>query len=777
MKPGITKNRKLLYAILMAGIVTFLLHSLNYTEFRKFRAKLTGETKTIEPDKTISTFSLPGINIGENGVLLAELVTRKIEETTPEIQIAVSLNSHEIQNLRQSTAGKKKHVIRVPGNLLKEKNNILHITGNTGDWNHWKLEYLEIKNLFGFSTGLFGFIILDRDSAEYASLGFLPLSVIFIVLVIAGVVLFQKKFSILTGVFYKGLSIFLLLFLLIAFLLPFITRYRVLFSLQALTFFLSILLFPVLKQLIMRLIRKTINILHGFYKKIKTVYFPSLKAKAMTPKGKNVFFYSLLLIMLLSSFSVYIVYRQQYVGACDWYGYYEQGRLLRSGEVHLETGLNLKKYPSSAPLSYVVKDGKAIPQYPPGYPLLLALAGFVGLEYYVTPVLGILSVILMYLFIVMLTSNRWIGLMFSTLWAFAPIVVYGSTSVMSDLVATYFIMLALYLFYKEKLTYSALALGFSMMVRPTNILFCIVFLPLVLRKKTWEWFKYGLIFSIPVGIYSLYNWWIYGLPWKTGYENQYSDIVSHLFGHHLQFYLGELPLQLTPLILILALVPFFKRNKNEKEKHVYFYGLWFLAFLIFYCFWRSGGGVWWWTRFLLPGTPALFFLAALGMKQILTWTKTTKTKAKPNSKWKYAGRYLGVTFAALTLIVVVYFIDYGHKHGDVWGVAKGKGYYDYVKEVAETVPANSMVGSVAFSGILRLYTGIESFFYTHFNAPKLIRAMLDKNIPVYIIEEPWDSHSDALENLHEMFKYKVIKRSETGVGVFRLVRYTGRAGS
>jgi 4-amino-4-deoxy-L-arabinose transferase-like glycosyltransferase len=186
-------------------------------------------------------------------------------------------------------------------------------------------------------------------------------------------------------------------------------------------------------------------------------------------KKKKIIFLTASIVALLIIFFIYTTYNQQYVGASDWYGYYSLSLLLKQGRVDMEVGLPPARYPPIAPLSYFVRDGKVLQQYPPGYPFLMALTGFIGLEFYVTPIMGILSIVLMFLLIKDLT-DQWIAALFSLLWAFTPIVVYGSTSVMSDLPATVFILLSLYFYRKKKIIPSALALGFSLVVRPTNVL-------------------------------------------------------------------------------------------------------------------------------------------------------------------------------------------------------------------------------------------------------------------------------------------------------------------
>jgi len=86
--------------------------------------------------------------------------------------------------------------------------------------------------------------------------------------------------------------------------------------------------------------------------------------------------------------------------------YYQQGELLKTGRVFLPTELPAAEHPALVPFGYFVENGRAIPQYTPGFPLLLAAASFVGLTFFVTPVVGLVSCILMFLLLRDLT-DRW----------------------------------------------------------------------------------------------------------------------------------------------------------------------------------------------------------------------------------------------------------------------------------------------------------------------------------------------------------------------------------
>ena len=208
------------------------------------------------------------------------------------------------------------------------------------------------------------------------------------------------------------------------------------------------------------------------------------------------------------------------------------------------------------------------------------------------------------------------------------------------------------------------------------------------------------------------------------------------------YYATETLIQFTPFLIVFVLFAIGKKSKDW-----WFYISWFLIFFIFYCFWRPLGDTWWWTRFLLPGFPALFFLAALGLKNALDFIQL---------KWQPAKHLVYISLMMIALAMVGYFIYYGFTHPDIWQKNKGKLYYDVSKMIDKKVPDNSLVGSIDFSGSIRLYTGIETFNSFHRSAFFLIADMLEKQIPVYIAAEPWNLQRPMVKGVFRIFRVKKV---------------------
>jgi asparagine N-glycosylation enzyme membrane subunit Stt3 len=126
-----------------------------------------------------------------------------------------------------------------------------------------------------------------------------------------------------------------------------------------------------------------------------------------------------LAVVLGLAFTVYCSYRQKYIGGTDWYGYYQEAQLLKQGRVLLPIELPIDAYPAAVPMGYMPVEDRAVPQYPPGYPVLLAVAGILNLEYFVTPLCGLLGCLLMFLVVRDLTEP-WTAAVYALLWAFSP---------------------------------------------------------------------------------------------------------------------------------------------------------------------------------------------------------------------------------------------------------------------------------------------------------------------------------------------------------------------
>jgi hypothetical protein len=453
---------------------------------------------------------------------------------------------------------------------------------------------------------------------------------------------------------------------------------------------------------------------------------PSFGSSPAAGRMERIFFRWIFPALLAGIFVTYATCRQRYIGASDWYGYYQEGEQIRAGRVDLPTELPASEFPALVPFGYFVQNGHAIPQYTPGFPILLAAGSLLGLAFFVTSLVGLGSCILIFLILRDLT-DRWVAAIFTFAWAFSPIVVFGSTTMMSDLVAATGLLGAYYAYRRGQLLLSAWVLGFSFCVRPTNVFFVAAFLPILLRDR--RVIRYGLYLIVPGLLYAWYNYAVYGSPVRTGYGDFRYDLTREVFAAHLGFYLWQTVKQFSPVVIALAL---WGLRPLGREK--LFYALWFAVFILFYSFWRSGGGAWWWTRFVLPGYPPLFLLAAIGFDQLRkSWSARADASA-PGRDWR-----VPVLFAVAALLPV-WEITFGWRQHDLWKTDKGHDYYEITQRVAALVPPHSFVGSVEFAGSFRLYTGLTPYVSVYDSALPLIAEGLHRQRHVYLVVEQWNEN-------------------------------------
>jgi len=464
----------------------------------------------------------------------------------------------------------------------------------------------------------------------------------------------------------------------------------------------------------------------------------------------------LALLFALALLAVCGIFRQTRVGASDWYGYYGQADMFARGRLHLETRLDAARYPALAPLGFHVVNGRVVPQYPPGYPLLMAAASTLGLAFFVAPLFAVLTFLLLFVWIREETDG-WTALAFALMWALAPVVLSSSTYVMSDIVATFFVLLGFRLFLKERDALSALALGFSIAVRPTNALFLLLLVPGLLRRG--RWLRFGIGFAPPAVLYGIYNLVQYGAPWRTGYPTTSVDITAAVFTHHIAYYGTQILVQFTPVVIVLAVLGLAKKQTGR-----IFLSLWFLVLVVLYSFWRPGADTWWYTRFLLPSLPVLFILAARG------WT----VLKQPIERIGPGRRVIGASaLVLLTLGVSLYSLHFSSDKM-IFTTRKGLRFYEVSRTVAERVPADAVVGSLGFSGPLRLYTPLESFCLYHRGAFALINHLFRQGDPVYLVVQPWAWQDANVKKALRWYAHDTVM-TFYGSDDFRLLHLTGKA--
>ncbi|HSQ35990.1 MAG TPA: hypothetical protein VLQ89_08365, partial [Candidatus Binatia bacterium] len=458
------------------------------------------------------------------------------------------------------------HFMKIPRALFLADGNRLALRELPADA---VVTLLEIKNLYGFSTGLLESVMVIPGSPAVTRLPW-PLATLLALLLLSVAYLAPKTMSLAAANVWLRIVAWAVLILFVAILAwPWVAAVRVFLGVKTTLLLIAVLYWPGLLLFLRQAAR-------WFFSRL----LPRLRARPPLPSLSPRAWKVLGAVALAAIFIFFAAHRQRYVGASDWYGYYAESLMFRQGRLTMAMTYPPAKYPAFAPLGFNPVGNRVIPQYPPGFPLLLALFGFLGLEFYVSALAGVVTILLLYL-ILRDAVSRGMAFAYTLLWTFFPMTIYISVRIMSDLVATAFILLTYYLFTRNRVFWSGVAFSYAVAVRPSCVLFFVVFLPLLLKKRKF----WPFVFSSAIlgSLYGLYNWTVFGKPWQTGYGLFAHELTGSVFWHHFAYYGKTMFLLLTPLLLIPALWSLARRKPGSL-----FLFSWATAFWIFYSFWFAG---------------------------------------------------------------------------------------------------------------------------------------------------------------------------------------------
>jgi len=265
--------------------------------------------------------------------------------------------------------------------------------------------------------------------------------------------------------------------------------------------------------------------------------------------------------LLLLSLFLYVALLERQPTGWDALGYQVAGRNMARGiGPAIEHPFNRVLGPYFTLAAFAVRrpqePARLYLNYPPGFPLLLAIPQWLGLpDFLVPPVLSVLSVLFTYL-LGSLLFGPWTGLLGATIVAFTPAYLEWGTSFWADLPGTCFMVgaLAVYLaaWRSERRAYQV-ALGgvagvmvvAAIFIKYSNIL---VLLPLlayavcVQRKSLFgSAINWVMVSIVAVGLIGagLYNQALYGSPFETAYSASRSGFAFPVFS--ISYALGPSP--------------------------------------------------------------------------------------------------------------------------------------------------------------------------------------------------------------------------------------------
>lgn len=409
--------------------------------------------------------------------------------------------------------------------------------------------------------------------------------------------------------------------------------------------------------------------------------------------------------------AVGLVWGTRSVGTADVYGYVSQAQLWREGNLKLTQPLaEVAPWPRAiwtlSPLGYRPWDEQTIvPAYPPGLPLLLALAETLfgsDARFLVVPFCGAALVLLTY-GLGARTIGRPAGLIAAVGLAASPTVLMMTCWLLGDLPAAAFWTGALILALKPGHGHalaSGILSGVAVLIRPNLVGLAPILAAATFTGQTAtgarKWVPPALFVAgcapAMVWIAVLFND-LYGSPLLSGYgEAEYLFASSHVPVNLRQFseWLTETQ---GPMVVGLLSLPFLwsqdSPTRTRRTILLAVAGATLLSYLAYVPF-----DEWWFLRFLLPAFPSLFILAAYAIRQAARLWETR------------AAASLGLS-ALLVMYGATEALD---RNALGIGVREDR-YADVGDFINRHLPGNAIFLAQQHSGAIRYYTGRTTIRY------------------------------------------------------------------
>jgi hypothetical protein len=419
-------------------------------------------------------------------------------------------------------------------------------------------------------------------------------------------------------------------------------------------------------------------------------------------------------VVALVALGLYAAWRVRWVGGCDATSYLLESYRLRGVEAGLAFDPSVPFPGALAPLCMVEHQGEALTFFPPGYPLLLAAAGLVGLEFHVNPVLAVGSALALFA-LMRDRAGGWAALALMVAFLASPLVLWGGTMMMSDLPSMALLVFSLLAVRRGWPVVAGVLFGVSLGVRPTDALALPALILLAPTRRD--------VHRAGAGAAAAMVGWALVLRVLLGrFGLPYADNLSNLTGAHFVdqlVFLVQVTAQVHGPVVALAAVGLWRRPKAVAPL-----AAWYAAFALAYALWQVPFDAWWRARYVLPGLPAMYLAAAEGAAVLLE---------------RRAPRRLAV---ALGVVVTVGYAGWSVRASPVvphLNSTFDRGYALDALRTARRVPDDALVGAVAESGTLRLYGALQSFFWCHPQAPALVTWAMERGRPLFAVLDDYEA--------------------------------------
>jgi 4-amino-4-deoxy-L-arabinose transferase-like glycosyltransferase len=418
------------------------------------------------------------------------------------------------------------------------------------------------------------------------------------------------------------------------------------------------------------------------------------------------------MLTLLAIYTAVLARQASYaVGGSDSSGYANMARSLLKGSVRRPIPeLDQFDLPASqaqifTPLAYLPRqEGGAptktmVPFYPVGFPIHLAVAaiilGWQSGPYLVSPLLGTLGLLFLYLIGLQLGLSRAFAFAGALILAANPTFIFMALQPMSDVTALFWALVMVWAGLRSRQNdkwalLAGAAFGVAFLVRPTNVLllaplaFC-----LRLKPKVILLFMLG---GLPLAaIFFAYNFAAFGNLLQTGYGaiSLQEFVTTSGLTTRFKHYLFWVMMTMSPLLLVGWAGVAADRRVEWRDRALLI--AWFGVFIIFYaCY--SVYDAWWYTRFLLPAYPALILGALLTTRDLPAVFPETH-------------RRLRLAAGLALLAVALGFAWHYDRVFEVFRVGKEQAIHaESSRWAGARLPAQSVVVASEMSGALKFYT-------------------------------------------------------------------------
>lgn len=433
-------------------------------------------------------------------------------------------------------------------------------------------------------------------------------------------------------------------------------------------------------------------------------------------------------------------------GGADSYGYVSESRLVLGGSLIQRpiqaTWLPLDRADAlgvSAPLGYIPSlsnDGVA-PIYPPGLPVLMAIATIIGGPsgpFFVAPIMGLAGLVLVYA-IARVWFDRLTACAAVAFVAWNPLYVAYARQPMSDVPATAVFLLALWLVARapSRPMSAGAAAGVAFLIRPALAGGCAV----VALAAWWHGGLRGLlrcsaVLAVAVLAQMGVQWFLYGHPLQSGYGSPSTLFTWSIVPTNLAVYGGWLARAhgiMWCVALALGLV--FAGPREPRVGAIVLLVAVAAPYLLYFEFdhWET-------LRFVLPGLVALTIVAASGV---------TRTLSRLQVRWVVP---IGVVACAALLAVES---NRWLERQGTWRLAALEEKYPLVARwISDSTSPTAIVMAFQHSGSIRHYAGRFTLRWDVLRAENLVpvlRALSARHVDVVAVFE-----GPELEQFRERFR-------------------------